>query len=157
MDHLDFKQRNTHAYAQLFMVAAQLNLGDIALDQIFRRMAFNVMARNCDDHSKNFAFLLKQGGRWELAPAYDVTHAHNPKGEWTYQHLMSVNGKFENIAREDMLVEAERFGVSRPKDLLNEVRTALEGWPKFARQAGLSDSASSRVAADFRLLEKGTG
>ena len=152
MDHLDFKQRGTHAYAQLFMVVSRLGLGDAALEQIFRRMAFNVMARNCDDHTKNFAFRLKQGGNWELAPAYDVTHAYNPKGEWTYQHLMSVNGKFKDIAREDILVEAERFGVARPSDLLNNVRTALGNWPRFSKEAGLSDSASDRVAADFRLL-----
>ena len=154
MDHLDFKQRSTHAYAQLFIVASQLRLGDAALDQIFRRMAFNVMARNCDDHTKNFAFRLKQGGTWELAPGYDITHAYHPRGKWTYQHLMSVNGKFENITREDMLVEAERFSVSRPKDLLGEVRAALGNWPAFAQQAGLSVDASSRVAADFRLIEK---
>jgi serine/threonine-protein kinase HipA len=156
MDHLDFRQRGTHAYAQLFIVAWQLRLGDAALDQIFRRMAFNVMARNCDDHTKNFAFRLKQRGTWELAPGYDITHAYNPGGKWTYQHLMSVNGKFESITREDMLVEAERFSVSRPKDLLGEVRAALGSWPAFARQAGLSGDASSRVAADFRLLEKNT-
>jgi serine/threonine-protein kinase HipA len=152
MDHLDFKQRGTHAYAQLFMVVSRLGLGDGALERIFRRMAFNVMARNCDDHTKNFAFRLKQGGSWELAPAYDVTHAFNPKGEWTYQHLMSVNGKFKEIAREDLLVEAERFGVSRPGDLLKDVRTALESWPRFSKAAGLSASASDRVAADFRLV-----
>lgn len=152
MDHLDFKQRGTHAYAQLFMVVSRLDLGDGALEQIFRRMAFNVMARNCDDHTKNFAFRLKQVGNWELAPAYDVTHAYNPKGEWTYQHLMSVNGKFKEIAREDLLVEAERFGVSRPGDLLKDVRTALESWPTFSKAAGLSASASDRVAADFRSV-----
>ena len=152
MDHLDFKQRGTHAYAQLFMVVSRLGLGDGALEQIFRRMAFNVMARNCDDHTKNFAFRLKQGENWELAPAYDVTHAYNPKGEWTYQHLMSVNGKFKEIAREDLLEEAERFGVSRPGDLLKDVRTALESWPRFSKEAGLSASASDRVKADFRLV-----
>ncbi len=152
MDHLDFKQRGTHAYAQLFMAVSQLGLGDAALEQIFRRMAFNVMARNCDDHTKNFAFRLKQGESWELAPAYDVTHAYNPKGEWTYQHLMSVNGKFKDIARADILMEAERFGVSRPGDLLDGVRAALGDWPRFSKEAGLSDSASQRVAADFRLL-----
>ena len=156
MDHLDFRQRSTHAYAQLFIVASRLRLGDAALDQIFRRMAFNVMARNCDDHTKNFAFRLKQGGTWELAPGYDITHAYHPRGKWTYQHLMSVNGKFENITREDMLLEAERFSVSRPKDLLGEVREALGNWPAFAKQAGLSGEASSRVAADFRLIEKNT-
>ena len=152
MNHLDFKQRGTHAYAQLFMAVARLNLGDRALQQVFRRMAFNVMARNCDDHTKNFAFRLKQGGVWELAPAYDVTHAYNPRGEWTYQHLMSVNGKFKEIGREDLLVEAERFGVSRPGDLLKDVRFSLESWPTFSKEAGLSNSASGRVATDFHLL-----
>lgn len=152
MDHLDFKQRGTHAYAQLFMVVSRLKLGDEALEQVLRRMAFNLMASNCDDHTKNFAFLLRQMGNWELAPAYDVTHAYNPKGEWTYQHLMRVNGKFDNIKREDILMESERFGVGRPNDLLKEVRAALESWPRFAKEAGLSNSASGRVAADFRLI-----
>jgi serine/threonine-protein kinase HipA len=81
-----------------------------------------------------------------------VTHAYNPKGEWTYQHLMSVNGKFDDITREDMVVEADRFGVVRPIDRLNAVHAALESWPRFAKEAGLSDSTSGRVAADFRLL-----
>jgi serine/threonine-protein kinase HipA len=153
MEHLDFKQHGTHAYAQLFIVASQLRLGDAALDQIFRRMAFNVMVRNCDDHTKNVAFRLKQGGTWELAPGYDITHAYNPRGKWTYQHLMSVNGKFENITRQDMMTEAERFSVSRPKDLIDEVRAAVENWMTFAKQAGLSNDASSRVAEDFRLIE----
>ncbi len=151
MDHLDFKQRATHAYAQLFMVVSRLKLGDAALGQVFRRMAFNVMARNCDDHTKNFAFRLKQGGDWELSPAYDVTHAYNPKGEWTYQHLMSVNGKFRDITRGDMLVEADRFGVRRPNDLLADVRAALENWHEVAKEAGLGDSAAERIASDFCL------
>ena len=152
MDHLDFNQRATHAYAQLFMMIARLKLGDAALDQAFRRMAFNVMARNCDDHTKNFAFRLKQGAQWELAPAYDMTHAYNPRGEWTYQHLMSVNGKFKDITRDDLLVEADRFGVSGPNDILDAVRAALGKWHQFAVQAELSDSAAGTVSKDFNLL-----
>ncbi len=152
MDHLDFRQRGTHAYAQLFMVVSQLGLGDTAIGQVFRRMSFNVVARNCDDHTKNFSFRLKEGGSWELAPAYDVTHAHNPRGEWTYQHLMSVNGKFDDITRDDLLGEADRFGVRRPKDLLADLRGALANWSSFAQQAGLSRTTSDRVAADFRPL-----
>jgi serine/threonine-protein kinase HipA len=152
MDHLDFRQRGTHAYAQLFLAINRLKLGDDALDQAFRRMCFNVMARNCDDHTKNFAFLLKQGGTWELAPAYDVTHAHNPKGEWTYQHLTSVNGKFNDITRDDLLEEGDRFMVRRPKDLVSDVRDAIENWPAHAKEAALRESTRQRVAADFRLL-----
>lgn len=152
MSHLDYKQRATHAYAQLFIAIAQLALGDDAIGQAFRRMAFNVMARNCDDHTKNFAFRLKQGGRWELAPAYDVTHAHNPKGEWTYQHLMSVNGKFAGITQADLLAEADRFGVRRPQDALKDIRAALDQWPDFARQAGLGQKAVADIQADFEPL-----
>ncbi len=152
MSHLDYKQRATHAYAQLFMAIAQLKLGDDAIGQAFRRMAFNVMAKNCDDHSKNFAFRLKQAGTWELAPAYDVTHAYNPKGEWTYQHLLSVNGKFSDIARADLLVEAERFGVRRPLDALSDVRSALDAWPQFARAAGLTTQTINDISADFEPL-----
>jgi serine/threonine-protein kinase HipA len=150
LNDLDFKQLSTHAYAQLFMVVAQLGLGDDAISQVFRRMALNVMARNCDDHTKNFSFILKEGGNWQLAPAYDVTHAYNPKGEWTFQHLMSVNGRFKNITRADLLAEADRFGVRRANDLLSDVRAALENWPSHAKEAGLSDATSDRVAADFR-------
>jgi len=152
MDHLDYKQRATHAYAQHFMVIARLKLGDDAFGQAFRRMAFNVMARNCDDHAKNFAFRLRQGQAWELAPAYDITHAYNPKGEWTYQHLMSVNGKFSDIKSADLLVEAERFGVRRPRDLLADVRAAVADWPKCAKEAGLSTTTADLVAADFEPL-----
>jgi serine/threonine-protein kinase HipA len=152
MSHLDFKQRGTHAYGQLFMTIAELGLGDDAASQAFLRMAFNVMARNCDDHTKNFSFRLKQGGAWELAPAYDVTHAYNPKGEWTYQHLMSVNGKFRDIVRDDLLKEADRFGVRRPQNLLSSVRDALDSWNEFAGEAGLGKSSSDRVAGDFRPL-----
>jgi serine/threonine-protein kinase HipA len=152
MEHMDFKQRGTHAYAQLFMATLRLKLGDEALEQVFRRMVFNVMARNCDDHTKNFAFRLKQGGTWELAPAYDVTHAYNPKGEWTYQHLMSVNGKFNDITRKDLLEEADRFSVPGRSSALADVRSALESWPEAAKEARLRDSAVDRVAKDFRLL-----
>ncbi|NOS95230.1 MAG: type II toxin-antitoxin system HipA family toxin [Methylotenera sp.] len=152
MDHLDYKQRATHAYTQLFMVIARLKLGDEAISQAFRRMAFNVMAKNCDDHTKNFAFRLKQDGSWELAPAYDVTHAYNPQGEWTYQHLMSVNGKFSKITRADLLVEAERFGVRRPLDLLADVRAALDDWQQFSKDAGLNSITTNAIAADFELI-----
>jgi serine/threonine-protein kinase HipA len=152
MDHLDYKQRATHAYAQLYMAISKLKLGDEAIGQAFRRMAFNVMAKNCDDHTKNFAFRLRKGEPWELAPAYDVTHAYNPQGEWTYQHLMSVNGKFNATTRADLLVEADRFGVRRPLDLLASVRAALDNWQKFATQAGLNAPTADSIASDFELL-----
>lgn len=152
MDNLDYKQRGTHAYAQLFMIVSQLGLGDDAIQQTFLRMAFNIMSRNYDDHTKNFSFLLKQGQNWELAPAYDVTHAHNPRGEWTYQHLMSVNGKFDGITKADLLAEADRFGVPRKEALLVDVRSALDNWTEHAKAAGLSRGKTDELARDFLLL-----
>ena len=152
MAHLDYKQRGTHAYSQLFMTISELKLGDEALQQAFLRMTFNVMTRNYDDHTKNFSFLRKQDQGWELAPAYDVTHAHNPRGEWTYQHLMSVNGKFDGIARADLFAEADRFSVPKAEELIVDVRSAIENWPDHAQSAGLHEDKAQELHRDFLLL-----
>jgi serine/threonine-protein kinase HipA len=152
LNHLDYKQRGTHAYSQLFMTVSELKLGDDALRQVFLRMAFNVMARNYDDHTKNFSFLLKQGQSWELAPAYDITHAHNPRGEWTYQHLMSVNGKFDGITRADLIAEADRFSVPRAEELLASVQSAIGNWTRHAKAAGLGESKADELRRYFLVL-----
>lgn len=86
--HLDYRQKATHDVSQLLLTIDRLGLGYDAKEEAFRRMAFNVIAANCDDHTKNVSFLLRESGTWELAPAYDVTHACNPNGEWTYQYLI---------------------------------------------------------------------
>ena len=132
--------------------AKRLGLNDDAIDQLFLRMAFNVMARNCDDHTKNFSFILKQGEPWAVAPAYDVTHSYSPTSYWTNKHCMSVNGRFEHIRRDDLLVTAERFGVRRPQQLMADVRVATESWDAFAKEAGLSTKMADEVAADFELV-----
>ncbi|WP_306566352.1 type II toxin-antitoxin system HipA family toxin [Aquabacterium sp.] len=148
MAHVDYKKKGTNAYAQLFQTLGQLALPYEDLEEAFRRMVFNVMARNCDDHTKNFAFLLRQGSqRWELAPAYDVTFAHNPKGEWTHQHLMSVNGKFKGFEVADLLAEADRFGVGTAKRVIEEVRAAVLRWPEFAQQADLPEAQMADIQA----------
>jgi serine/threonine-protein kinase HipA len=149
INHLDFRQRGTHDYSQLFMTANVLGLDDVAMDQIFRRMAFNVMARNCDDHTKNFGFILRQGRSWNLTPAYDVTHAYNPKGDWTYQHLMSINQKFTDISRPDLLAVADRFSVRKPEKTLSDVRAAIDSWSQFAKRADLSPALQNTVAKDL--------
>jgi serine/threonine-protein kinase HipA len=150
ISHLDYKQRATHAYEQYFITIKELGLGDDALEQGFRRMAFNVVARNCDDHTKNFGFILKESGRWELAPAYDVTHAHNPKGEWTSQHLMSVNGKFDTITRDDLLEVADRFSIPRANAALADVKAAIQQWPDIAKEAGVPEAKANEVQKDLR-------
>ena len=153
MAHLDYKQKASHDYAQLLLTVQQLKLGHAALEEAFRRMAFNVMAANCDDHSKNFAFLLPAGSRqWRLSPAYDITHAYNPKGEWTYQHLMAVNGKFAGITRDDLLRVADRFAIGPAPKIIAHIAETLAQWPRFAHLAGLNDTTLQSVAADFHLL-----
>lgn len=145
MAHLDYRLKGTHAYAQCFSTIRQLGLPWEDLEEAFRRMVFNVMTRNCDDHTKNLSFRLRQGHGWELAPAYDVTFAHNPQGEWTHQHLMSVNGRFKGFTVDDLLVEAERWGVGSAPRVIREVRQAVMGWPEFAQKAGVSEAAMAHI------------
>lgn len=152
--HLDYRQRAVHDVSQFLSTIARLQLGYAALEEAFRRTAFNVMAANCDDHTKNASFLLREGGAWELAPAYDVTYAYNPEGEWTYQHLMSVNGKFADISRDDLLSVADRFGVGTAPRVLTQIGEAVRAWPDFARQARVSAPEIARIRERHRLLSR---
>ena len=107
-----------------------LNLGYEALEQLFRRMAFNVYIEEVDDHTKNFSFLMKEGGEWELAPAYDLTGYHFSAEDkdfeaWSNPHVLSVNGKTGLITDEDLLTVAERFGIGTAKRALREVKEAV--------------------------------
>ena len=153
IDHLDYKKKGANAYSQLFTVIRQLNLPYEDQEEAFRRMVFNVMGRNCDDHTKNFSFLLRQGGKtWALSPAYDVTFAHNPTGEWTSQHLMSVNGKFKGFGVDDLLAEAARFGVGTGRRVIDQVRAAIEDWPTFALKAELPEDEMVKLHKQQLLL-----
>ena len=150
MAHLDYRQKATHDYGQLFLTIEQLGLDYVAKEEAFRRMVFNVMAANCDDHTKNTSFLLREDSAWALAPAYDVTHAYNPKGEWTNQHLTGVNGKFSGITRDDVLAVAERFGIGTAPKIVNRVSEAINGWTRCADQAGLKSAETERIRQDHR-------
>ena len=150
MAHLDFRQRGTHDYAQLFQQAAALGLGAAERVQIFRRMVFNVFSRNCDDHTKNHSFThAGPGASWQLSPAYDITHAYNPDGAWTYQHLMSVNGAFDSISRDDLLAVADRHQVPGAKAVIAEVGDAVDAWSDFAAAAGLTAERTAAISATF--------
>lgn len=152
LQHMSYKQRGTHAYESLFLTAARLGLGVEAMTELFARMVFNVAARNNDDHSKNFSFLMREGGHWELAPAYDVTHAYNPGGDWTYQHLMGVNGKFDGITRPDLMRVRDQFSIPGSSEVFEQVNDAVAHWSEFADEAGLSAVDRDGVARDFVAL-----
>ena len=148
MSHLDYKRKGVNSYSQLFSTIGQLGLPYEQKEEAFRRMVFNVMGRNCDDHTKNISFRLRQGHAWELAPGYDVTFAHNPNGEWTSQHLMSVNGKFKDFTLNDLLEMGDRFAIGSAPTVVSQVREAIKNWPHFAAQAELSQ----RVIDDIKTL-----
>jgi serine/threonine-protein kinase HipA len=149
---LDFNAIGVHDYAQLQDTIRAIGLDDDAASQAFRRMAFNVCASNCDDHTKNHAFLMDESGAWSLSPAFDVTHAHNPDSRWTAQHLMSVGGKFSGIGRSDLLEFAERHDIRGARGIIEQVDDAVARWPEFARLAGVAPSEIERVGADLVSL-----
>jgi serine/threonine-protein kinase HipA len=153
ISHLDYKKKSTNSYEQLFMTIDDLSLERDSKVEAFRRMVFNVMGRNCDDHTKNFSFLLRKGSSWELSPAYDVTFAHNPNGEWTSEHLMSVNGKYKDFTLDDMLAVSDRFGIGEAKTIIDQVRDAIKNWPSFAKKAGVNSTEIDRIKKLHLLLK----
>lgn len=153
---LDYNERGTHDYSQLFQTLSALGLGEEDRQEAFRRMVFNWMAANCDDHTKNHSFVMDESGAWSLSPAYDITHAYNPKGFWTNQHLMSVNGKFQNISRTDLIEFAERHRVPSAGAIIGQVADALTRWPEFAAEAEVQDVTVQHIQNDF-LLDSLTG
>lgn len=146
---LDFNLAAAHSYAQYMDAIKRLELGSHAREEAFRRMVFNVLAVNRDDHTKNLAFLLPREGEWQLAPAYDVTHAHNPSGEWTNEHQMAVNGKRRDIDLDDLVEFGDRFLVPGYRDVIAKVEAAVKRWPEFAEKAGLDEAHMERIASDL--------
>ncbi|OWQ44123.1 phosphatidylinositol kinase [Roseateles noduli] len=140
IQHLDYKLKGVHSYEQFFLTLDQLDVPYEDRVEGFRRMVFNVVGMNCDDHVKNLSFLLPEDDlTWRLAPAYDLTFAHNPQGEWTHQHLMSVNEKFKNIERPDLLLVADRFGIRQANRVIDEVQEVFQLWSVYADAAGVPE------------------
>ena len=100
-------------------------------------MVFNVLARNCDDHTKNFSFILKQGDDWKLAPAYDVCYAYRSGSEWVSRHNLSINGKRENITREDLMIIGESIRNKKSKEMIDEINDKIQSWKHYAIEAGV--------------------
>jgi serine/threonine-protein kinase HipA len=151
LDHLDFNLARTHSYSSYFLVADRLGLDVTDRGQIFRRIAFNVMGVNRDDHTKNMSFLLPESGQWQLTPAYDVTHA-NWGSDWTAQHQMSVNGKFSDITLDDLRVLADRHDVPGVEGALRDVRAAIDTWPDAAAESDVDRITIDKVSSDLELF-----
>ena len=132
LQHFDFNEVTSFSYEQLFQTMRELRLPYPEAEQMFRRMVFNVAARNCDDHSKNFAFRMKQDRNWELAPAYDLCHAYRPDSPWVSQHALSINGKRTNISKDDLRQVAKSINIKKAESIINDVSNTVSKWPEFA-------------------------
>jgi serine/threonine-protein kinase HipA len=137
--HFDFNQAGAYAYEQALLTIRQLKLPMAAVEEQFRRMVFNIVARNQDDHVKNIAFLMNKQGEWSLAPAFDVTYSCNPSGSWTATHQMTLNGKRDGFTLEDFeaCATAALMKRGRAKQLIQQVEMAVKRWPEFAAEARL--------------------
>ena len=145
--HMDFNEPLAHSYEQAFAVMRLLGLPYPAAVELFRRMCFNVIARNCDDHTKNTSFLMDPQGDWHLSPAYDMTFAYDPKNLWLHQHQMSINGKRSEITRADLLAVAKDMNIKKPAGIIDEVVTGVRNWKKHARKAEMDPKQMEAIAA----------
>ncbi|GAB2796088.1 serine/threonine-protein kinase HipA [Hymenobacter luteus] len=155
--HFDYNQPGAYTYEQAFQVILKLRLPHPAVEELYRRMVFNVVARNQDDHTKNISFLMNPEGKWSLSPAYDVTHSYNPTGEWSSQHQMSIAGKVDDFTEDDFLQLAKNVLVKKPREIIQQVVEAVANWPKFAAEAGVPEKQQQAIAKTHRLqLFRGT-
>lgn len=132
--HFDFRIHRAYSYEQAFSVMRVLHLPYSEAQEMFRRMVFNVVARNQDDHTKNISFLMDESGKWRLSPAYDMGYAYNPNGQWTATHQMSINGKFDGITREDLLGFAHKNNIKEAALITDEICKTVSHWPDMAKE-----------------------
>ena len=151
--HFDFNRAGAYAYEQALLTIRQLGLPMAAVEEQFRRMVFNIVARNQDDHAKNIAFLMDRQGRWSLAPAFDVTYSYNPSGAWTSTHQMTLNGKRDGFTLEDFRTCARSALMKRGRaeTIVEQVTAAVRRWPEFAAAGGLADNRRDRIQESHRL------
>ena len=147
MAHFDFNDPHVNSYEDAFDVTRKIVRDARAEEQLFRRMAFNVLAWNCDDHVKNIAYLMDRNGRWTLAPAYDECYAYNPTGAWTGAHQMSINGKRSDITLDDLVAVAPQANMRERKarQVIDQVRAAVADWPRFAAEAEVKDEFVDKI------------
>lgn len=153
LKHFDFNLVNSFSYEQLFQCMRELKLSYKDAEQMFRRMVFNVIARNCDDHTKNFSFLLKKEGKWELAPAYDVCHAFRPGSEWVSQHALSINGKRKDITKADLLVVGKSINSKKASEIIDEINYTVNQWKTFANGVNVKTYLRDEIAKTLLNLK----
>ena len=149
--HYDYRMLRSYSYEQAFNVMRALRLPYSDAQEMFRRMVFNVILRNQDDHTKNISFLMDKTGRWRLSPAYDMGFAYNPQGGWTAQHQMTINGKFDNIDRKDLLECAKRNNIKEATDIIDNIIEVASQWPEMARKCDVPKSMIDSILPEMKL------
>ena len=147
LKHFDYNLITSFSYEQLFQTMRELKLSYSDAEQMYRRMVLNVIARNCDDHTKNFSFRLKKGARWELAPAYDVCHAYKPDLRWVSQHALSINGKRTAITKEDLLIIGKSIKNKKAASIIGEINDTVSHWKKFADEVNVLPEIRDEIAS----------
>ena len=150
--HFDYRLHRAYSYEQAFNVMRALRLPYSEAQEMFRRMVFNVVVRNQDDHTKNISFLMDESGKWRLSPAYDMGYAYNPNGRWTATHQMSINGKFDEITRDDLLAFAHQINIKEAKNIIDEVCEVTSHWPDMAKDCGLKQGIIDDIFTHFQLF-----
>ena len=148
MRHFDYRQPGAHSYEEALLTVRDLNMPMDSIEELYRRMVFNVMARNQDDHVKNISFLMDKAGKWTLSPAYDMTYSYNPAGLWTGTHQMSLNRKREGFTLDDFKQCAATAAMkkSRVSEILEQVKAAVVQWEEFASEVGVAGDAIDKIA-----------
>ena len=152
MQHFDYNNLQGFSYEQIFQTMRMLKMTYPDAEQMFRRMVFNVMATNYDDHTKNFAFRLKQHGRWELSPAYDLCYSYDPNNVWVNQHTLSINGKHKNIELADLLQIAKDNNIKKATNIVMEIQEVVFNWAAYAKQAKVSKHLNKTILENLVAL-----
>ncbi len=150
--HYDFRLHRAYSYEQAFNVMRALRLSYAEAQEMFRRLVFNVVVRNQDDHTKNISFLMNEDGRWRLSPAYDLGYAYNPVGGWTATHQMSVNGKYDGITREDLLALASANHIKDASAEIERISEEASRWPDIARDCDVPEEMIRAVSSNMVQL-----
>jgi serine/threonine-protein kinase HipA len=153
LEHSSYNEPGAYSYEQALLLIRRLRLGSASVEQLFRRMVFNVVARNQDDHVKNIAFLMDRTGAWSLAPAYDVTWAWKPGNPWLDSHQMSINGKRDGFTVADLREVARVAGLKRGRAeaILAEVAQAVTDWRAIAQATDIDEQMAEQIARSHRL------
>jgi serine/threonine-protein kinase HipA len=150
--HFDYNMPGAYSYEQAFQIMRQMQLPYTDMEELFRRMVFNIMARNQDDHTKNISFLMNPEGKWSLSPAYDITFAYNPSNFWLKSHQMTINGKKDDLNLTDVLTVAKNVHLKKPTQLIQECREAIVRWGEFADAAFINSEQQAEIKGLFNLL-----